>query len=297
MAIKSREQKPESIWLSATARAKLEYLRVWSDNHEFTCFGITQGADVLSVLDLRLPTQEVSGGSADIDGDALGEYMERCAADGIEPINCARVWVHSHPFSDNPGPSTIDDHALDSELADSDWIAMIIVGKTGEGNAWLSLQRPFRLRVSIPVLVDWALPFDGFNLQAWRAEFDANVATRRSVVTYNTSCDSWINSKGKNRNKGTDKKSTRIIESCDLPVGRGIYPSLRKMPSGQYRFCRHGLDHQDALNRFEETQELVPVDAEYDDDSGVIKSGYIALPNGEVMSVEEWRARGESNAE
>jgi hypothetical protein len=72
------------------------------DHKEFevTMFGITKPEDPLHVVDFKLVKQVVNSASSDCDQDYMCEYNERMYLDhGILPINCERIWCHTHPMT------------------------------------------------------------------------------------------------------------------------------------------------------------------------------------------------------
>lgn len=103
--------------------------------YEVAMFGITTPDDPLFVQDFALVKQKVHETSTDIDPDGLADHISKYYNQGIGPINCERVWCHTHPMtgSGSANPSGKDmstwNHADNSQ---KNLFVMMILSKSGE---------------------------------------------------------------------------------------------------------------------------------------------------------------------
>jgi hypothetical protein len=106
-------------WLKAAVWAK-------AAEGEVTMMGVTRDKDSLYVEDVVLLEQEATTGSVDMYGDALAAHMEGCAAKGIEPRRCMRVWIHTHPVGVT-APSGTDWRTFRETFGGGDHAVMFIM--------------------------------------------------------------------------------------------------------------------------------------------------------------------------
>ena len=109
----------EEAWLKAMVWAR-------AAEGEVTMMGVTRDKDSLYVEDVVLLEQEATGGSVDMYGGTLAAHMEKCAAKGIEPRRCMRVWMHTHP-SGVTGPSGTDWRTFRETFGGGDHAVMFIM--------------------------------------------------------------------------------------------------------------------------------------------------------------------------
>lgn len=120
--------------IDAYAFSKFLYMRDYKEA-EITMFGITKPEDPLFVTDFRIVKQIVSTASSDCDKDYMAEYIGQNVMKGIMPINCERVWCHTHPMtgenSANPsGKDMATWNDKDNEL--KNFMVMMILSRSGQ---------------------------------------------------------------------------------------------------------------------------------------------------------------------
>lgn len=93
------EEEPKGAGVLVFGKEAWLKVMVWATaaDGEVTMMGVTRDKDALYVEDVVLLDQEVTTVSVDMYGGALAAHMEECAAKGIEPRGCMRVWIHTHP--------------------------------------------------------------------------------------------------------------------------------------------------------------------------------------------------------
>lgn len=117
------------------AFSKLMYMRDHRP-YEVTMFGVTKPEDPLHVIDMQLVKQVVESASSDCDMDYMNsKFLFQNLQKGIAPINCDRVWCHTHPMtgesSANPsgkdmGTWNHEDNAL------KNFMVMFILSRSGQ---------------------------------------------------------------------------------------------------------------------------------------------------------------------
>lgn len=126
----------QGITLKITDEAffKFKYMRDYRDK-EVAMYGITKPEDPLYVTDFALVKQKVGAVSADIDPDGLADHVQKYLDMGIYPINCERVWCHTHPMT---GESSANPSAKDmstwnhEENSKKNLFVMMILSKSGQ---------------------------------------------------------------------------------------------------------------------------------------------------------------------
>ena len=166
--------------LTPTAWAKLVYLRDAGPT-EIGGFGISSAADLLLIEDLCLVKQQCDAASVVFDDEAVADYFDRQVDQGRSPEQFARVWVHTHP-GNSPSPSSTDEETFSRVFGSCDWSVMLILARGGNSYARLQVGTEVRLAAEIDVTVDYQLPFDASDQQAWQAEYEALVEPIRPHV-------------------------------------------------------------------------------------------------------------------
>ena len=151
------ENRPPTLRFAPLAWLKL-MIFLHAGDTEVGFFGICAKEDLLYVQDLAVPKQKVSAVTVSFDDQSVADHFEDCAAVGIQPTRCGRVWVHTHPgFS--PNPSGVDEETFARVFGNCDWAVMAIVARGGASYARLSFSAGPGGDVMIPMTVDWeALP-------------------------------------------------------------------------------------------------------------------------------------------
>ncbi|HRA10026.1 MAG TPA: hypothetical protein PKX31_00060 [Chitinophagaceae bacterium] len=157
-------KKELTLKIDAYAFDKFVFMRDHKDS-EITMFGITHKENPLHVYDFRIVKQKVNSTSSDCCPEYMAEYIETNAMAGIPPINCERVWCHTHPMTgdSSANPSGKDMSTWnDQDNAMKNFMVMMILSKTGQitcklrvrGNLSTSvngLDHPYEVEKEIPV--------------------------------------------------------------------------------------------------------------------------------------------------
>lgn len=114
--------------------------------------------------------------------DALADYYEEMAAEGLEIRQFGRVWIHTHPQI-SADPSLVDERTFSERFGDMDWAVMAIISKTGDHYARLKINdSDIPTEQTITWKVDWdalnaklRAPFANTDFGAWADELDYKV--------------------------------------------------------------------------------------------------------------------------
>jgi hypothetical protein len=154
------------------AWAKLLYMRDKGPT-EVAGMGITDDENPLYVTDFFLLPQEASSHFVEFDDGAVTEFIDEMLDEDIHPINCARVWIHTHPGNMST-PSGHDEQEFKKVFAEYDFRVMAIVDRSGGSSAHLEYKNPNH-RTKIDIDVDFACQFDGTDVAEWDLEYEACV--------------------------------------------------------------------------------------------------------------------------
>lgn len=101
---------------------------------EVTMFGITKLDDPLYVTEFALVKQKVNAASSDCDPEGMVDHICLYMEKGIPPLNCERVWFHSHPMTgeNSANPSAKDMSTWnDPDNKHKNFMIMGILSKSG----------------------------------------------------------------------------------------------------------------------------------------------------------------------
>ena len=173
------EQAAPSLRFSPTAWAKLLYMRDAGDT-EIGGFGISRKDDLLLVEDFVTVKQRASVVSVKFDDDAVADFFDKQVDLNRSPEQFARCWIHTHP-GDCPLPSPTDEQTFSRVFGASDWAAMVIVARGGQTHCRLQFNSGPGGNIEISLAVDYSIPFEGSDHEAWHQEFKTNICVERIV--------------------------------------------------------------------------------------------------------------------
>ena len=148
-----------------TAWAKLLFFRDRGPT-EIGGFGITEGDDLLRIVDFVTVKQEVGIASVCFDDEAVANLFEDQVDLGRKPQQFARLWVHSHP-GNSPEPSLTDEETFHRVFGRCDWAVMFVLARNGKTSARLRFNIGPGGQLHIPVEVDFSQAFAGSDHEAW----------------------------------------------------------------------------------------------------------------------------------
>lgn len=142
------------------------YMRDYKPD-EVTMFGLTYPQDPLHVYEFVLVKQKVNSVSSDCDENYMADFVASNVDKGIMPINCERVWCHTHPMTgaNSANPSGKDMATWnDKDNALKNFMIMMILSRSGEITCKLrirsnlvnevpGLDYPFEIEKDIPVKI------------------------------------------------------------------------------------------------------------------------------------------------
>jgi len=166
----------QSVRFTPTAWAKLVYMRDAGDT-EISAFGLAETDDPLLITDLVLPKQECTGGSTEIEGESILEYMDTCASLGMEPDHYLRIWLHTHP-GNCARPSATDEETFGSIFGSAPWAIMVIVANGGDEYCHCQYGQGIGGRIETTLEIDFFSQFSAPNREAWKTEYDARVSRK-----------------------------------------------------------------------------------------------------------------------
>lgn len=161
--------KEPCLRFSPTAWAKLLYLRDRGPT-EIAAFGISPSNDPLLVIELCLAPQQCTAVTTEFLDDAVADFFDAQVDRGLRPANFARLWIHTHP-GDSPLPSTVDERTFARVFSAADFAVMAIIARGGQSYARLQFGAIAGSAMEIPVQVDFAVPFEASDFEAWEAEY------------------------------------------------------------------------------------------------------------------------------
>lgn len=144
--------------------SKIHLLRSISST-AFGCFGVSRIDAPLSIVDLVVVRQVCTPSTVAIcENDPAGTdlALER------------RIWIQSFPFSDAmPDPATERTFAV--AVDGSDWSVLCVFGEHGHRYAKLQVDAGPGAQELLEPVVCHELPFQAFDAEAWKKEFERNV--------------------------------------------------------------------------------------------------------------------------
>lgn len=167
-------------------------LLFWANafDHEISGMGITAPDDPLMITDIAIIKQKSSVALTTFDPAAYADFvMEYCDPDGakkMKPVNCQRIWVHTHPAGVN-GPSGRDELTFDESFGTCDWAVMLIMPKGGTPYARMRIKcGDSTVNVMMQHRIAWDKPFSAAVHAEWVAEIDkfVEVGFPQTVRTY-----------------------------------------------------------------------------------------------------------------
>ena len=120
----------ETVRFTQEAWAKYEYL-CKKVKTEIGFFGVTPENDPFLIQQIVIPKQTCTAVSVDFDDDGLADHLESCLREGLEPWQCMRWWLHTHP-GNSASPSSTDWSTWDKAFGNCDWSGMVILAKGGD---------------------------------------------------------------------------------------------------------------------------------------------------------------------
>ena len=147
---------------------------------EIAAYAITAGEDLLYVDDIWIPKQEVSAGSFEFDADHTAECIDWFFSEyGVQPYQCSRIWIHTHPSGVN-GPSGTDEDTFATVFGDFTWSIMVIFPKQCETPyAALTIRAKGlpEFRTKLPVRPDYSDQATEIDLDTLKDTIQENVST------------------------------------------------------------------------------------------------------------------------
>jgi len=173
------------ITFSAYAYQKLCYWEAMSQKDEMSCFGVaTRKAEPLRITELYIPQQEVTINSTDMTAEGIADMWGTLTALKLDPIQFARIWIHTHPFKS--APSVKDFQTCREVFGACDWFVMLIKGNDGF-TAYLYSMTGVPVRNELAVGIDYCNPgLPGKITKGWSKSFKANVQPEPSKVNVRT---------------------------------------------------------------------------------------------------------------
>lgn len=126
--------------------------------------------------------QSCTWSTVSFEDESVADFFEDSVADGLQPEQFARVWIHTHP-GDSAEPSGTDEETFARVFGHTDWAVMFILSCGGETYARLRAdgEDPWLLDTA----VDFSSPFLGSQFGEWEEEFLENVTQEQSLQPFN----------------------------------------------------------------------------------------------------------------
>jgi hypothetical protein len=128
----------------------------------------------LFVYDIAIPKQEVSAAYVEFNDNAVSDHFEDMFDLGIEPINCGRIWIHTHPAG-LARPSRKDEETFERVFGRCDWAVMFILPKDHGHYCRVNFNTPIKHSVEIQYEIEYNCTFEGSKTSTWEEEYKDNV--------------------------------------------------------------------------------------------------------------------------
>ena len=124
--------------------------------------------------DVVLVRQHCSVITVALEDQAVAEFFDAQIDAGRRPEQFGRIWIHTHP-GDSAEPSSVDEETFARVFGRSDWAVMAILACGGASYARLRFSTGPGAEHRLPVEIDYRGSFEGTDVAAWQAEYDACV--------------------------------------------------------------------------------------------------------------------------
>src|SRR5262249_39568169 len=152
-------------------------------------FGVSDPDDLLLVADFVLIQQICTSVTVKFDDLAVAWYFDDQVDRGLQPVQFARLWVHTHP-GDCPLPSRTDEDTFARVFGHTDWAVMFILAAGGQTYCRLHYHVGPTAAFELGVEIDYRADFDASDHQAWEHEYLANVMPFEfGLDTFGGHCD------------------------------------------------------------------------------------------------------------
>jgi proteasome lid subunit RPN8/RPN11 len=179
-ARKDRRESPQ-LRFTPYAWAKLRWC-CHNSSDECGGFGITPNFPDL-VEDFVMLKQDVTSVTVEFEDTAVAEFLEDMVERGLQPHQCMRVWIHTHPNM-NPTPSSVDEETFERVFGDCDYAIMFILSTKDTCYCRIQTNVGIPTEQKIGAAVDYSTSFGPSNEEAWKKEFDENVSSCGYVKGY-----------------------------------------------------------------------------------------------------------------
>lgn len=173
-----RSRRGPVLRFSPPAWAKLLYLRDAGPS-EVGAFGLCDRDDPLYVLDVLTVAQEAAPAGICLDDTAVADFFDAQVDAGHHPEQFARLWIHTHP-GNSAEPSELDEETFQRVFGDCQWAVMLILARGGQVSARLTFHVGPGGQIDLPVEIDCSRAFPGSDEDAWAAEYQRHVRTRKA---------------------------------------------------------------------------------------------------------------------
>ncbi len=181
--IKAWEPEYQQLKLRFTTYAweKIVHLNSMS-YQEVGAFGLSNKDDLLLVEDIAVIKQDVGGASVKFDDDAVADHFEDQYDLGRQPVQCGRIWIHTHPNwagttgkGNSPSPSGVDESTFEAAFGNCNWAIMFIYGGGKCCYARLAIKNELVGQIKLPVLILKGKSPSARVVASWTAEYNAKV--------------------------------------------------------------------------------------------------------------------------
>ena len=170
---KARREHPQ-LRFTPYAWAKLRWC-CHNSSDECGGFGITPNFPDL-VEDFIMLKQDVTPVTVEFEDTAVADFLEDMVERGLQPHQCMRVWIHTHPNM-NPTPSSVDEETFERVFGDCDYAIMFILSTKDTCYCRIQTNVGISTEQKIEAAVDYSTSFGPSDEEAWKKEFDESVST------------------------------------------------------------------------------------------------------------------------
>jgi hypothetical protein len=143
-------------------------------------YGITEPDDVTAIVDVFMPEQQCNAGRNEFDEQSVSEYVAGYLKTGYHMRQLTTVWIHTHPGSGMPTPSSFtggaqvgDVQMFDRMMKHGGQVGIMLIATKDSMKAWLRVKPVAGLKRSLEteekVEIDWSMDcVNRFSYKRWK---------------------------------------------------------------------------------------------------------------------------------
>lgn len=207
---------------------------------EIGAFGITGDAKRPNLItDLLVPRQICNSVHVDVDPEDNQNCMLDLVERGLEPWQCQKIWLHTHPNM-SPNPSGTDEQQFRECIQSvDDYYGFVILSTDGKIHAEVRYYTNDRFasfggngiaKQTVNIAVDYAYPFAASNRELWQSIYDEKIKEEKQVFAKRSYV--WNGKQGKLVEQTEPRNGRKIAVN---PVKTKTKEKEEAMPNDNWR--------------------------------------------------------------